>query len=113
MFKDAKAFANKIVDNVSEPIQTFDGIIKDDPEMIIPLAVIHLVPVALSIAGAVVIIRGHQQLKIEKERTKQVKIKAAAGVGKHHGHHGPHGHGPRLHGPQMRRLAHHDELPVD
>lgn len=84
MFKDTKALVNKIADTASEPLHTFDSMLKDDPDLLIPLAVIHVVPIALVIVGTTQIILGHQKLKAEKERTKQAKLHAMMG------HHGPH-----------------------
>lgn len=105
MFKDVKTIVNKVVDTAAGPIETFDQSLREHPEELIPLAVIHLIPVALTIVGTVVVIRGGQQVCIEKERTKQAKLRAAHGC--HHGHHGPrspHGHHPKF--------VHHDELPL-
>lgn len=101
MFKDTKAIVNKIVDTAAAPIETFDAQLREHPNELIPLAVIHLVPIAMTIAGTVVIIRGAQRVRIEKERTKQAKLNAMR-RGCRHGHGHPHG------GP-----VHHDDLPID
>lgn len=76
MFKETKAIAKQFVETAQEPIHTFDNMLKDDPELVIPLAIIHTVPVALMIIGTTQIIIGHQKLRAEKERTKQIRLKA-------------------------------------
>ncbi|MFD1392578.1 hypothetical protein ACFQ3L_03115 [Lacticaseibacillus jixianensis] len=109
MFKDTKALVNKIADTAAEPVHTFNSMLQEDPELLIPLAVIHVVPIALMIVGTTQIILGRQKLKAEKERTKQAKLRAMiAGHGPHCGRHG------RLHGPKppMKLMA-EEESPTE
>lgn len=93
MFKETKAIAKQFVETAQEPIHTFDNMLKDDPELVIPLAIIHTVPVALMIIGTTQIIIGHQKLRAEKERTKQIRLKAML----HHGCRHHHGIKPHIH----------------
>mgnify|MGYP000911680738 CR=1 FL=1 len=58
MFKDTKALVNKLADTASEPLHTFDNTIKENPDLVIPLAVIHVVPIALMIIGTTQVILG-------------------------------------------------------
>ncbi|KRL43337.1 hypothetical protein [Lacticaseibacillus manihotivorans] len=111
MFKDAKQIANKIVDATTGPLNTFDQTVSENPDLIMPLAALHASIVALSIAGAVAVIRGHQEVRIAKEQTKQIRMKAMLEFhGKHHprcrhGHHGK----PGMHHHNPRMLAQHDD----
>lgn len=96
MFKDAKEIANKLVDATTGPMNTFDQTVSENPDLIMPLAALHASIIALSIAGTVAIIRGHQEVRIAKEQTKQVRMRAMLEFhrkhfGGHHGHHGHHG----------------------
>ncbi|WP_125703932.1 hypothetical protein [Lacticaseibacillus daqingensis] len=104
MFKDTKALVKQLADTAQEPLHTFDEVIKAKPEVLVALAALHVIPIALAIVGTTEIITTHQQLKMEKERTKQVKLRANLGCGhhRHHPHHGPDGHRP--HGPRAPRL---------
>ena len=58
-----------------EPVRAFDRALEQQPDLIIPLAVVHLIPIALTLGGGIAIIRGHQKLRAEKERTKQLSLK--------------------------------------
>ncbi|WP_203623542.1 MULTISPECIES: hypothetical protein [unclassified Lacticaseibacillus] len=107
MFKDTKALVKQIADTASEPLHTFDNTIKENPDLVIPLAVIHVVPIALMIIGTTQVILGHQKLKAEKERTKQAKLRAMM---PHHGPHCGRHHGPK---PPMKLMAAHHELPTE
>ena len=110
MFKDAKQIANKLVDATTGPLNTFDQTVSDNPDLIMPLAALHASIVALSIAGSVAIIRGHQEVRIAKEQTKQIRMKAMLEFhGKHpHCHHGHHGK-PGMHPHNPHLLAHQDD----
>lgn len=104
MFKDTKAFVDQLADATTGSIQSFDQTVKDNPELIVPLAVVHVIPIALSIAGVVVLLRGHEQIIIEKEKTRRVRMRFMM---KHHGHHGempPFGPHPLM----AHVVAHHD-----
>lgn len=109
MFKDTKALVNKLVDSATEPITTFDATMKDNPELIVPLAALHTSVIVASIAATTAVICGFQQVRIAKEQTKQIRTKAMlAGHGKHHPgcQHGGcrhHQHG----GPKMLAQHHH------
>lgn len=114
MFKDTKAVVSKLVDTATEPITTFDRTLQDQPELIIPLAVLHTSLLVAGIAAGAAIIRGHQAVVIAKEQTKQIRAQAQlGGRGHHHGgckhghcqhgeghchHHGQFEHGPHAHG---------------
>ncbi|KRM71962.1 hypothetical protein [Lacticaseibacillus brantae] len=63
----------------------FDSALEKEPALIIPLALIHLVPIAMVIHGAVKVAVGHQHLKIEREKTKQVMLQS--GIPLRHGRH--------------------------
>lgn len=68
--------------NLFEPVRAFDRALEQQPDLIIPLAVVHLIPIALTLGGGIAIIRGHQKLRAEKERTKQLSLKLE--MHKHH-----------------------------
>ncbi|MCI1985181.1 MAG: hypothetical protein LKJ69_03290 [Lactobacillus sp.] len=130
MFKDTKAIVSKLVNTASEPITTFDTTLRDQPELIVPLAVLHTSLLVAGIAAGAAIIRGHQAVVIAKEQTKQIKAQAQLGGrghhhgGCHHGHchheddhgrpHGKFGHGPHRHGehgPHSHGPHAHDQAP--
>ncbi|ARY90836.1 MULTISPECIES: hypothetical protein [Lacticaseibacillus] len=80
------ASIDELKDDLFEPVHAFDKAIEEQPELMIPMAVVHLIPIALALGGGIMIIRGHQKLRIEKERTKQLSLKLQM----HKHHHGRH-----------------------
>lgn len=76
------ASIDELKDDLFEPVHAFDKAIEEQPELMIPMAVVHLIPIALALGGGIMIIRGHQKLRIEKERTKQLSLKLQ--MHKHH-----------------------------
>lgn len=110
MFKTTKALANKVVDTAAGPIEAFDAAIDKQPELLVPLALVTVLPIALAIIGTTEIVVGRQKLKAERERTRQLKLRLAAK--RHHHHGGPRGHFPSSghppFGPGVRpkRLSH-------
>jgi hypothetical protein len=48
----------------------------DHPQLLLPLAVIHVIPLALFIHGAFKYANLHEKRKLEQERTKQIKYRA-------------------------------------
>lgn len=40
-----------------EPVRAFDRALEQQPDLIIPLAVVHLIPIALTLGGGIAIIR--------------------------------------------------------
>ncbi|WP_225046782.1 hypothetical protein [Lacticaseibacillus kribbianus] len=109
MFKTSKEF----VKSATEAATAFNDTIKDDPEILIPLALVHVIPIALTIVGGTQICLMHQRLKIEREHTKQVRLRAELGRGPHGGEHGGCKHGDCPHckhhepaaGPHPKALA--------
>ena len=57
-----------------EPVRAFDRALEQQPDL--------LIPIALTLGGGIAIIRGHQKLRAEKERTKQLSLKLE--MHKHH-----------------------------
>ncbi|WP_461214957.1 hypothetical protein [Lacticaseibacillus sp. GG6-2] len=117
MFKDTKALITKVVDTTTEPIETFDQTVRDNPELVLPLAALHASVVVASIAAATAVICGAQQVRIAKEQTKQIRAKAMLEFhGKHHpgGHHGGCHGGHHVHhhdGPHDGFHEHHGHMP--
>lgn len=77
---------DELKEGLLEPVHAFDHALEQQPDLIIPLSVIHLIPIALTLGGGIAIIRGHQKLRAEKERTKQLSLKLEM----HKRHHGRH-----------------------
>jgi len=80
-FKDEREMLADAVDSVKEPVRVFDQAIEKNPDLIVPMALIHLVPIVLVINGAVKVVTGHQRLKIEREKTKQVMMRSSIETG--------------------------------
>ena len=85
MFKETKQMLNDTADMITGPVNAFDAALEKEPDLIIPLALIHLVPIAMVIHGTVKVLTGHQRLKIEREKTKQVMLQS--GIPLRHGRH--------------------------
>ncbi|WP_262316496.1 hypothetical protein [Lacticaseibacillus parakribbianus] len=90
MFKTSKEF----IKSATQAATAFNDTIKNDPEILVPLALVHVIPIALTIVGGTQICLMHQRLKIEREHTKQVRLRAElhrghceAGKGGHCQHH--------------------------
>lgn len=112
MFKDTKALITKVVDTTTAPIETFDQTVRDNPELVFPLAALHAGVIVASIAAATAVICGQQQVRIAKEQTKQIRLRAMLEFhGKHHprGHHGGH-HGDH-HGDHHDGQHEHHGMP--
>ncbi len=96
MFKETKALMDKFIETTTAPIATFDQTLKDNPDLVLPLAALHASVIVAGIAATTAVICGHQQVRIAKEQTKQIRIKAMLeGHGRHrhggcHHHKGPH-----------------------
>ena len=59
---------------------------QDKPELVVGMAVAHLIPMTISVVGIVQLCKLRLQLKIEKERTKQLEMKLSE-HSRHHFHH--------------------------
>ncbi|WP_390407705.1 hypothetical protein [Lacticaseibacillus jixiensis] len=114
MFKDVKDTVLHVVDTVNAPITSFDEMMRENPDLLLPLAVVHASLCIAGIAGTVAVIRGHQQVRIAKEQTKQVRMRAFAEFQGRHPHppfghgHGGHHHGGHQHAPRPISQMHAD-----
>lgn len=67
---------DELKEGLLEPVHAFDHALEQQPDLIIPLAVIHLIPIALTLGGGIAIIRGHQKLRAEKKTDQAIEPEA-------------------------------------